>query len=803
MLSFKKLCVLVFLLISTSLYAYTITGHVVDKSDGTPIQNANVTLVDTQFGAATSENGTFQIDDVPAGSYIIAASHIGYGVSKIEVEVSESKTNVTLKLQPDVLKGQEIMISANRAVERKSPVAFTDISAKEIEQKYWAQEVPLLLDEVPGVYSYSYTGGGLGYSEVKIRGFDATRVGVTINGVPLNDPEDHITYFYDLPDISANVQDIQVQRGVANSLYGTGAFAGSVNLQTTSSGQKRQIQYSGGFGSYNTRKHTVTLSSGLVNNTYTFFGRFSKVNTDGYRDRSWVDAWSYFFSASRYDKNFTTTINLFGGPMRAHFAWYGITKEELKKNRTLNYNTYPDAADNFHQPHYQLINKWTPNNNLNVQSTLFYVKGDGYYEQYKQDRLLSNYNMSSFEENSNVVEQTDLVQQKKVDKQQVGWIPRVNLDLGAHDLSAGGEFSFFSSKHWGEVKWGRHLPPGTSPNLVYYRHNGVKNTFALFINDLYELRSDLFLKVDLQYKHITNAFDQKKMGAFIGHEYTMTYDFLTPRIGLNYNINENWNIFGNYSMANREPKDNDIYDADNPLARPLFRTINVQAGVYNDPYIKHETLHDFELGGGYKSSRTHFDVNLFWMNFRNEIVPTGGITDDGYPIYGNADRSVHRGVELDFRTLLPANFSLSANATFSDNYFVDYIEYLWNENYTGHLAIDRSGNIISGFPRTLANSRINKQIGDLTMSLHGKHVGRIYLDNSENKDLSIDPHFVLNLSARTPLPDIFKPLNLSLSLYVNNVLNAEYEVSGYAWGGVGYYIPAALRNYYLSVKATL
>ncbi len=785
------------------LNAFEIKGKIIDQKDGLPIENANIFIAGTRMGTTSDKNGEFTIENVEPGIFTITISHIGYKVIKRNLSVNDQNISATFSAVPSVLKGQQIIVSAMRAKERETPIAFTDITAKDVKNKYWAQEIPLLLDEVPGVYSYSNTGSGLGYSEIKIRGFDATRVGVTINDVPLNDPIDHVTYFYDLPDISANVQDIQVQRGVGNSLYGTGSFAGSVNLRTALPGNERFITYAGGTGSYNTRKHTFSIGSGLIDNTYSFYGRYSKVNTDGYRDFSWVDSWSYFFSASRYDEHLTTTVNLFGGPMRTHFAWEGITREEMQNNRKLNYDDYKNAADNFNQPHYQLINEWTPTDNLKFTSTLFHVKGDGYYEQLKTGRKLTEYNMPEFEENGVPVKSADLVRQKWVDKSQYGWIPRFEVDKGKNQFSAGGEISLFRSHHWGEVVWGSNLPPDVQPGHEYYQYNLDKNSISVYINDLLELKPGLYLKTGLLYQHIAENFDQKKMGAFYGHKYDLNYNFLTPRIGLNYNLNPAVNVFGNFSMAKREPKDADIYDADDPSIMPSFRTIDPDKGIYKDPYVKEETLYDFETGLGYHADNLTIKLNAFWMDFDNEIVATGGITDDGYPVYGNAQKSVHRGMELDLKLTLPMAVDLAANATYSDNYFVDYTEYFWNADWTGSVNYNRNGNKIGNFPALLGNCRLAKNFGPVYMSAHFRYIDRIYLDNSQQKELSIDPYKVVNLSARINLPQWFGPLKLSASLFINNVLNEKYELSGYTYDNVGYYLPAAGRNYFVSLQTQL
>ncbi len=791
------------LLCFTSIHAAIIRGTIIHATDKTPITGANIVIASTNMGSSTNNDGEFAINNIPPGNYELIVNHIGFKVAKQNVNISTHDVQVSFTLYPRIIEGQQITVSALRAENRKSPVAFTDLTEKEIDDKYWAQEIPLLLNDVPGVYAYSYTGSGLGYSEVKMRGFDATRVGVTLNDVPLNDPLDHITYFYDLPDISANVQDIQVQRGVANSLYGTGALAGSVNIRTESAGNERYLRYTAGTGSYNTRKHTIAFGSGLVDNTYSFYGRFSKVKTDGYRDNSWVDSWSYFFSASRYDENFTTTVNLFGGPMKAHFAWEGITKEELESNRRLNYDTYKGAADSFNQPQYQLINEWTPTDNFKLTSTLFHVKGDGYYEQLKSGENLTEYNMSEFSMGNTTISETDLVRQKWVDKSQYGWIPRIEYIAGRNNISMGGEFSIFKSHHWGEVIWANQMSPEIQPGHIYYKHNIDKNSVAVYINDLFEITPDLFLKADLQFQHIAFEFDQEKIGSFYGHNYELNYNFLTPRLGLNYNINKQMNIFGNFSVAKREPKDGDIYDADDTGAIPLFRTINLAQGIYEDPYIDAETLYDFESGFGYEFEQTRFKLNAYWMDFRNEIVATGGITDDGYPIYGNAEKSVHRGIEVEMKHLLPAQFLFSLNGSYNDSYFVDYIEYLWNKDYSGNIQKDRSGNTIASFPKVMMNAGISKSLGPISASLSLQHVGKIFLDNSQNNELAIDPHNVVNFTAHAKLPHYFGPLHLSLSVHVNNLLDEKYELSGYTWDGLGYYIPAAERNFFVSLQSQL
>lgn len=803
-----------------------ISGAVKDKKTGKSLAGANILLEGTSLGAAADTNGEFIINNVPQGMYVISASVIGYKISKKSITILDAPISVSFSLEPLILPGQSVIVTAERAKERETPVAFTNMDREKIEQKYWSQEIPILLDEVPGVYSYSQTGSGLGYSEIKIRGFDATRVAVRINSVPLNDPEDHVTYFYDLPDISANVEDIQIQRGVGNSLYGTAAVGGSVSILTKNVSDRRNISLVTGWGSFNTRKYNFSYSSGIIDNRYSLYGRFSKIDSDGYRDYSWTKAWSYFLSASVFGKNSTTTFNAFGGPIKAHFAWYGIEKESLRdeKTRTINYDApkynggHKDILDDFLQSHYQIINSRDINDKIKLQNTLFHVKGDGFYEQFKYNRKFQEYNLPALITSpdtiitpsdtiivpGDTINRTDLVRRKWVSKSQFGWIPRLSLDHGNGYLDIGADISAYKSKHWGEVKWARTLPPGVIPNNRYYEYNTDKFSAAIYIHELFKINPDLNLMADFQYQHHTYDFKQEKIGAFSdkGYSYTLKYNFLTPRIGVNYNLSRKLNIFTNVSMARREPKDNDIYDADDPEVFPAFER---KGSVINfdKPLIKPETLYDYEWGLGYQfKEMLKLKINGYWMDFRNEIVPTGQVDEDGFIIYGNAEKSLHRGVEISADGKIGGSIFYSTNLSISKNVFSKYTEYSYTETWEA-VPVDRSGNKIAGFPDYMANWRISYRIPQLSLSFHVRTIGRQYLDNSEQKDLSIDPYTVANASIRFSSKKFMGLKNLIVDLKINNIFNKLYETHGAVYEGVPYYIPAATRNYFASLTINI
>ncbi|MCH7495948.1 MAG: TonB-dependent receptor, partial [Candidatus Marinimicrobia bacterium] len=730
-----------------------ISGSVRNAIDNKPIFGANVLIEGTTFGAATNENGQFIIRGVPAGEFTISAGVIGYDVRKQKITVGPTSLSVLFSLSPRILEGENVVVSATRAISGKTPVAFSNVDSRTLTEKYSSQELPMLLDEIPSLYSYSYTGNGMGYSEIKIRGFDATRIAVTLNGVPLNDPEDHVTYFYDIADLAGNVQDIQVQRGVGNSLYGTAAIGGSVNILTKGADTEPGITLSGTSGSYNTRRLNFSYGTGIINNTYSTYGRFSKLETDGYRKDSGVDSWSYFLSGSRYDRDMTTTFNVFGGPLVAKFAWFGITEEQLEDEDERRTNFYSpsesngffgEQVDDFLQSHYQLLNDWKVSKNVRLENTFFHVKGDGFFQDYKFNRKSNEYNLVSVDATAT---RTDLVRKKNVDKSQWGWLPRLTYVKEPWSLTIGGELSLFNANHWGEVVWAKNNS-ATPPNNKYYSYETGKQSSTIYTHAVYGIDENTDLMLDIQYQHIGSSFVQDTIGAYVnGYEYELNYDFLSPRIGINRKLSDRLSVFVNFSIAKREPRDADIYDADDPFNPPRFES-DVDGDLnFDEPLIGEETLYDYEFGSSWRNSVSSLKLNLFWMDFRNEIVPTGQIDDIGLPIYFNAEQSIHSGIEIDASFSFYRNLYLSGNFSLNDNYFVTYNE-VGYDRIGNEIPLDRSGNKIAGFPNYLGGLKLGYRDEFTGLFIHTRIVGKQYLDNSQTESLTIGGYKVVNLSLK-------------------------------------------------------
>ena len=407
------------LLCSTAVRPLDINGKVTDER-GQPLIGVSVVTDQPGMATITGENGEYALP-FNEDAIRVTFSHVGFQPQQLELE---HLPDVVI-MRPMYVRGKDIVVTADRAQTGVSSIAFDNFSSDEISRDYTVGEFPLLLETSPNLFSYSDAGSALGYSYMKIRGFDDKRIVTYINGVPLNDPEDHATYFVDIPDFAANVEDVQVQRGVGNSLYGDASFGGSVNIVTNIFTRPRQTTLTAGYGEYTSGgksvsdlyKQSVEYSTGLIDGRWTFSGRFSKQKSGGFRYNSWYEGWSYYFAIGRLDPNMSTELYVYGGPMRMHLAYYGAGRSDIEQDRRANpYNTYSNQTDNFNQPHYHLHNTYRFNDHTTLSNTFYYIRGKGYYEQFKDDRDYTEYDLTALSDSSS----GDLVRQKWVFKNQVG-----------------------------------------------------------------------------------------------------------------------------------------------------------------------------------------------------------------------------------------------------------------------------------------------------------------------------------------------------------------------------------------------
>jgi iron complex outermembrane receptor protein len=836
----RSFIISLFFIISVFAQSYRIEGYVFDKENDKVLTGANISLTESSLGAISDKEGKYFFSVPQKGRYTLNIFYVGYQPVKKTIIVLNEKTTVNFKMEPLILEGQTIEVTETRAKRGETPVAFYNMSSEEIQNEYTASDIPMMLNVMPNTFSYSVTGDELGYSFLKIRGFDQKRIGVMINGIPLNDPEDHQVYWVDMPDLAESTQDIQVQRGVGSSMYGSSTIGGSVNIVTDALNQKKgiHIQFLG--GSFNTRKFAFKYNSGMVDNTYLFNARFSKITSEGYRKNSGSELWSYYISAARYDENRVTRFNLYGGPEVTHPDWDGLHEDDMKEDRTQKYSTYKNDVDHFNQPHYELINEWFISDKMRWKNTLYYVRGEGFYENLKTKAKLIDYGMMPFEtldpnlfgedafdyyeisgdtvlakndDEKFTIERTDLVRRKWVKKNQYGWISQLNMNIPESAFNVGFSGYLFDSEHFGRVLWAKNMQSLYNPDQRYYQYHGDKKVLSAFINNIYYYNKNITIMSNLLYEYKSRGLAQKAIANFSGsnvNQLEVDYHFFSPRLGATYTFDAKWSVFTNLSYAKREPSDDDLYDTwqgpDDLGVSPLFAKSDtvrsagkIEKIKWEDPLVKPEEVLDLELGLNYNSEYTTASLNFYRMDFRNEIVPFGMINDDGAPVKGNAGSTIHQGIELAVKTKLWRYFSVNGNFSYSENYFAEffYKEIDWE---TGKVAkeVDMEGNTIAGFPDMVGNIQAVFKYRRFYSSLTGQYVGKQYLDNTQNEDRIIDPYFTLRLVTSYKLKGYLGFPALKFTLKINNLLNEIYETAGYYYGG-NYYWPAAGRSYYAGV----
>ncbi|MDH4156811.1 MAG: TonB-dependent receptor [candidate division Zixibacteria bacterium] len=793
----KRLFVAITMLLglASSSMGGALKGKVTD-SEGHALPSVSVVTDAAGVATQTNVSGEFLLQyEEEIGR--VTFSSIGYKARQFRVvDVPD-----VVVLEPLYYEGTHILVRSNRAQKGVTPVAFENLSKEDIERDYTVGEFPLLLTSTPNLYAYADGGSALGYSYMRLRGFDDKRVVTYINGVPLNDPEDHATYFVDLPDFAANVSDIQVQRGVGNSLYGDASFGGSVNIVTSSLNRPRHVVLAAGYGEYTSGgkpvsdiyKQSLEYSSGLIDGRWSFSGRFTKQKTGGYRYRSWYAGWAYSFSVARLDHNLTTELYVYGGPMHMHLAYYGASHADLEQDRRANSLNYANETDNFNQPHYELHNTLQLGDRMTLSNSLYYIRGKGYYEQFKEQRKFAEYNISpSFVDIDTSTgapySRGDLVRQKWVEKNQVGWNPRLDIEHehGLHAL--GGSFYYFESDHWGEVVWAQHVSGPLSPRLRYYQYTGQKYVASVFAQENYRLTEKLSTQLAAQLRYARFDFDQMKLGAFAGHEYDADWLFLSPRAGVTYALAEGTAVFMNVAVASRAPSDDDLYDADDPDKFPQLEILSNSGDTlfaFGDPTVASERLWDVEFGVNHQAERFQVGGNFFWMRYTDENVFEGGVDDVGRYITVNVDRAVHMGVELSAAVTPVDGLTLGGNASYNHNRVKEYVDslvvYDQDWNYVGRHVVDYKDKTTSGFPEYLGQLTADYKSDRGRVTFGVRFAGKQFAELLNVDSLAIDPHAVAFLSASYTFRNLFHLGNLRISGRVDNLFDSKYITSGYGY----------------------
>lgn len=829
-----KKALLLFILVAVCpvlLFAqHTLSIHVADESN-MPLIGATASIAGTLATGQTNRSGNIQFRNIKEGSQLIRISFLGYKPVERRVTVA-GEEQLNFILEPQEFLADEVIVNALRA-NANSATSYKNLTKEDIAKNNLGQDLPFLLDQTPGVVSYSDAGAGVGYTGLRIRGSDPTRINVTLNGIPYNDSESMGTFFVNLPDFASSVDNIQIQRGVGTSTNGAGAFGASINIQTNTKMDTAYAELDNTYGSFNTWKNTVRIGTGLINDQFTFDGRLSRIQSDGFIDRGSSDLKSFFLSGAWYGKNSLLRANVFSGKERTYQAWNGVPEEKLfgtvedlegyisanglegrdaeniREADPRKYNSflYENQHDNYQQDHYQLLYSNSLTTNLVLNGALHYTRGRGYYEEYRPDAAYADYGLEPVLVNGSPISSTDLVRQRWLSNHFYGLT--YSADYKASDrlnLTLGGAYNEYKGDHFGDITWSRN-PLFTErenydfnsdgsfhTNHRYYFNDAHKTDFNIFGKGEYKIANAVFF-ADLQYRRVTYSF--------LGYDRNLNnvqqsteMNFFNPKFGLSYQFANNSSAYISYAVGNKEPVRDD-FENSTPDSRP-----------------KAEHMQNIELGYRLAQRKFNAGINAYAMIYRDQLILTGQINDVGAQTRLNVPDSYRMGIEADVKWQPVRQFSWALTGALSRNRIKDFYEYIniYDENWdVSNQQVNQFSNThIALSPSFVGSSEIAyRPLTNAEIALISKYVSRQYLDNTSNIDRSLDAFFVNNLRLSYNL--VFKGVkNLGISLLVNNLFNEKYESNGYTYNSIyqgdptiytsNFYFPQAGTNFLLGLN---
>lgn len=673
-----------------------------------------------------------------------------------------------------------------------APFTKTNLSKADIQKQNTGQDLPFLLNQTPAVVVSSDAGNGVGYTGIRIRGTDATRINMTINGIPYNDAESQGLFFVNLPDLASSVNSIQVQRGVGTSSNGAGAFGATINFSTNEVNKEAYAEFNNSYGSFQTWKNTIKAGSGLVGNHFTTDIRLSRISSNGYIDRASTSLQSFYFSTAYLSNKSSLRLNIFSGKEKTYQAWYGVSEADLLAgNRRVNYagtekpgDPYDNETDNYTQSHYQLFFDHRFSEKLVFNTALFLTNGKGYYEQYKADREYADYHIPN---PSPAITSSDFVRQLWLDNDFYGNVISMQYNDNISRFTLGGGYTRYTGNHFGELTWAAKGLP--APKVRWYDHDARKNDFNIFFKEQTRFAKYWHLFYDLQYRTVSYAIDGFRDNP--GVSVKNRYHFFNPKAGIHYSRN-GWNLYGSYSIGNKEPNRDDF-----------------EAGTNQQP--RREQLHDIELAAEKKQAHSAYSVTLYYMRYKDQLVLTGEVNDVGAYTRTNIPRSYRLGAELQANATPISWLRLSGSLALSRNKVLDFTEYIDDYDNGGQKTNQYKSADIAFSPALVGNAVLSfMPVKQLEASLLSKYVSRQYLDNTGNTERMLNAFYVQDFRLIYTLP--VKWLQSStLSLQVNNLFAKKYEPNGYTfsylYGGSltteNYYFPMAGRNYTLSATIRL
>ena len=676
-------------------------------------------------------------------------------------------------------------------VSEQAPFAKTNISKAQIALNNVGQDLPFLLENTPSVVVHADAGIGVGYTGIRIRGTDATRINFTLNGIPYNDPESMGTFFVNIPDFGSSVNSIQIQRGVGTSTNGAGAFGASVNLMTNEYNPSAYLTLQNTAGSFNSFKNNLVFGSGLINNKFTIDGRVSSIRSDGFIDRANSDLKSFFLSSTYWGEKSSLRLNIFSGKERTYQAWYGVPQELLATNRTFNPAgtekadaPYENQTDNYMQTHYQLFYNKNINRNWKWNTAFFLTTGKGYYEEYKAGVNFEDYKID-IKGKMNVP--ADLVRRRWLDNNFYGQITAVSYVDSLNDLTMGGGWSVYDGLHFGTLPY---LSQTFAPaNFRYYDNDALKKERNSYVKWERKLTKQFKSFIDLQYRYVTHQMNGFTKNTDL--EIERKFNFFNPKMGLTYQA-KNIFYYTSVAVANKEPNRDDF-----------------EASATEQP--RREQLIDWETGLEFKKPKYSINANVYYMDYKDQLVLTGKINDVGAYTRINVPKSYRAGLELQLKYAFNKKYNSSYSITFSQNKIAEFTEYIDDYDQFTQVAIPHKNTNIALSPSLVTNRTFNWRPNDkLSFFWTTKYTSKQFLDNTQNKDRQLDAFFINDLNAHWTILNKSK-FTMLLQLYANNVLDVKYAPNGYTFSYIydrtlttsNNFYPMAGRNYWISLKIDL
>jgi iron complex outermembrane recepter protein len=753
-----------------------LSGTVYDKSTNKSLPGAHISLPENNRSTISDQDGNFSFSGLKKKKQLLRISYLGYETYSASIDAEDGKS-IAIYLEPAAFLSEEVIVKASRAAP-DAPLSYSLISKDQIEKSNTAADLPYLLQSTPSVVVTSDAGAGIGYTGIRIRGADLTRINVTMNGIPVNDPESHGVFFVNMPDLVSSIDNMQIQRGVGSSANGAAAFGASINIKTDPQAIDPYVSLNTMYGSFNTLRNTLRFGTGRTSSGFSLDGRLSKISSDGYIDRGWSDLKSFYVSGSWQSDKSIIKLLATSGQEKTYQAWYGIPKDSLKTNRRYNPSGeirndqgvitgfYDNQTDNYQQDYYQLHLAHRFNGNIYLNASAFLTKGKGYYESWRNSEKFSKYGLPNVVVNGNIIDRTDLIRQKWLDNDFYGVNGAMHYDWQRTNIVLGAGWNQYEGDHFGNIVWANFASTST-PDWKWYSNTGIKTDYHVYIRANHKLNNKLSIYTDLQYRGINYAIsgthdDLRDIGQ--SHHFS----FFNPKAGLTYAIDQNQMAYFYIGASNREPN------------RSVYRDADEGQQIFNEQLI------DYELGHKAQINNLQLESNLFYMQYTNQLVLTGKINNVGAPILTNVPESYRAGIEVAASFSFTTKLQLASNIALSTNKIKNFTEFVDNWNYWDdpdnepyQYKFDLGRTDISFSPSVVAGGQLTyKPWKESQLTFSTNYVSRQYIDNTSTTSRSLDPYLINNVSFLHNIS--MKHFGqFSLNLHLNNIFNEKYE--GNAW----------------------